>query len=188
MCSARVMASCSFPLLPGGFDKLRDRSIIAASASSIRCSNLLGSDSRTARRGRAFPNLARHNAKQGVIGVVPMSRAHIDLHARTYDRFELFSVFAPRQVALGVISANMGCKLLVALQLEDAHHLIERCASGPTRGFEPPATFGTAKAPKTLLLNPHQLPAHGRLCRRAPTLSDPMPSARRQGTKRSGSP
>ncbi len=28
-------------------------------------------------------------------------------------------------LALGVLTANMGCKLLVALQLEVAHHLIE---------------------------------------------------------------
>jgi hypothetical protein len=27
-------------------------------------------------------------------------------------------------------------------------------------GFEPPATFGATKTPKTLLLNPYQLPAH----------------------------
>jgi hypothetical protein len=64
------------------------------------------------------------------------------------------------RLALGVISADMERKLLVALQLDDAHHLIERCASGPTRGFEPPATFGTTKTPETLLVNPHQLPAH----------------------------
>ena len=70
----------------------------------------------------------------------------------------------------------MGCKLLVAPQLEDAHQLIERCGSGHTRGFEPPATFGTTKTPKTLLFNPHQCPAHGRLCRRAPTLPEHMPA------------
>jgi hypothetical protein len=58
----------------------------------------------------------------------------------------------------------MGCKLLVALQLEDVHHFIEGCAGERTRGFEPPATFGTTKAPKAPLFNPHQLPAHGRLC------------------------
>ena len=71
-----------------------------------------------------------------------------------------------------VIGANMHCKRFVALQLEVAHHFIERCAGGPTGGFEPPATFGATKTPKTLLVNPYQLPAHGRLCRCAPTLSD----------------
>ena len=50
MCRARAIASCSFPLLAGDFDKLRDRSRIAASASSIRCSNLLRSDSMMAAR------------------------------------------------------------------------------------------------------------------------------------------
>jgi len=59
----------------------------------------------------------------------------------------------------------MRCKLFVALQLEVAHHFIERCAGGRTRRFEPPATFGATKTPKTPLLNPYQLPAHGRLCR-----------------------
>ena len=63
----------------------------------------------------------------------------------------------------------MGCKFFVALQLEVAHHFIERCAGGRARRFEPPATFGATKTPKTLLLNPYQLPAHGCLCRCAPT-------------------
>jgi hypothetical protein len=68
-----------------------------------------------------------------------------------------------------VIGANMGCKLFVALELEVAHHFIERFAGGRTRGFEPPATFGATKTLKTLLLNPYQLPAHCRLYRHAPT-------------------
>jgi hypothetical protein len=72
----------------------------------------------------------------------------------------------------------MRCKLFVALQLEVAHHFVERCASGRIRGFEPPATFGTPKTPKTLLFNPHQFPAHGCPYCCAPTLSDRMPSAR----------
>jgi len=62
----------------------------------------------------------------------------------------------------------MGCKLFVALQLDVAHQFIERFAGGRTRGFEPPATFGATKTPKALLLNPYQVPAHGRLCRCAP--------------------
>ncbi len=72
----------------------------------------------------------------------------------------------------------MQCKLFVSLQLEVAHHFIERCASGCTRGFEPPATFGATKASKTLLFNPHQFPIHGRLCRCAPRLSDRIASIR----------
>jgi hypothetical protein len=79
-------------------------------------------------------------------------------------------------LALGVLTANMQCKLFVSLQLEVSHHVIERRASGCTRGFEPPATFGATKPSKALLFNPHQFPTHGRLCRRAPTLSDRMPS------------
>ncbi|MGA7358818.1 MAG: hypothetical protein WBW70_08185, partial [Candidatus Sulfotelmatobacter sp.] len=73
----------------------------------------------------------------------------------------------PAPCALGswVIGANMGCKLFVALQLEVAHHFIERRADGRARGFEPPATFGATKTPETLLLNPYQLPVHGRLYR-----------------------
>src|SRR5208282_171910 len=141
MCSARVITPCSFSSLPGDFFKLRDRSRIAASASSIRCSNLLRSSSRSA---------ARQSFSQSW-------------------HFELFSVFAPRFLGCWVIGANMGRKLFVALQLEVAHHLIERCARGRTGRFEPPATFGTTKTPKILLLNPYQLPAHGRLCRCALT-------------------
>jgi hypothetical protein len=55
----------------------------------------------------------------------------------------------------------MGCELLVALQLEVKHHFIEGRAGGHSRRFETPATFGTTKAPKTLLVNPYQVPAHG---------------------------
>ena len=84
-------------------------------------------------------------------------------------RFELFRVCA---LGSWVIGANMQCKLFVALHLEVAHHFIERCASGHTRGLEPPATFRTPKTPKTLLFDPHQFSAHGRLCSCAPTFSD----------------
>jgi len=59
-------------------------------------------------------------------------------------------------------------EFLVALQLEVAHHLIERSAAGRTRRLEPPATFGATKTPKTLLLNPYQLPAHGERILQAP--------------------
>jgi hypothetical protein len=65
--------------------------------------------------------------------------------------------------ALGswVLGADMQCKLFVALQLEVAHHFIERCAGERTGLFELPPTDGATKTPKTLLLNPHQLPDHG---------------------------
>jgi hypothetical protein len=62
----------------------------------------------------------------------------------------------------------MGCKLFVALQLEVVHHFIERFASGRARRVEDPGTFGATKTSKTLLFNPHQFAAQGRLCRCAP--------------------
>jgi hypothetical protein len=64
-----------------------------------------------------------------------------------------------------VIGANVGFKLFVALQLEVAHHFMERFAFRGTGGFEPPSTFGATKTLKTLPLNPYQLPAHGCLYR-----------------------
>src|ERR1700730_18553246 len=54
----------------------------------------------------------------------------------------------------------MECKLFVTLQLEVAHHFIERSAGERARRFEPPATFGATKTPKMLSLNPYQLPPH----------------------------
>jgi hypothetical protein len=54
-------------------------------------------------------------------------------------------------------------ELFVALQLEVAHHIIERYAGRRRRKVEPPATFGATKTEKTLLLNPYQLPAHVRV-------------------------
>jgi hypothetical protein len=65
-------------------------------------------------------------------------------------------------------------KFSVALQLEVAHHFVERCAGERARRFEPPATFGATKTLKTLLLNPHQLSTHSCLSRCAPTSSDRM--------------
>jgi hypothetical protein len=59
----------------------------------------------------------------------------------------------------------MQCKFLVALKLEVTHHFIERRAAGRTGGLKPPATFGATKAPKTFLINPYKVPAHGCICR-----------------------
>jgi hypothetical protein len=58
------------------------------------------------------------------------------------------------RLALGVISANMGGKLFVAVQLEVVHHFIERHAGWPAGGFEPPATFGTTKNPENAVVQP----------------------------------
>jgi len=85
----------------------------------------------------------------------------------TESEFVLFGV--------GVIGANVGCKLSVALQFEVAHHFVERCTGGWTRRVEPPGTFRATKTPKPLLLNPYQLPAHGFQCRCAQSLSDRVP-------------
>jgi hypothetical protein len=97
-------------------------------------------------------------------------------------RFESFGV-----CALGscVIGANMQCKLFVALQLEVAHHFIERCSGRCSSRSEAPATFRATKTPKPLLLNPYQLPVHGLLSRCALTLSDCMPGSRLASRKRS---
>jgi hypothetical protein len=74
----------------------------------------------------------------------------------------------------------MQCKFSVALQLEVAHHFVERCAGERARRFEPPATFGATKTLKTLLLNPHQLSTHSCLCRCAQRRLTRMPSTRLQ--------
>ena len=68
----------------------------------------------------------------------------------------------------GVMGAKVGCKFPVALQFEVALHFIEGFADGHTGRFESPVTFGATKTPKTLLINPYQLPAHDRLFRCAP--------------------
>jgi len=93
----------------------------------------------------------------------------IQAQSREAPAQQVLGLVLPDFFGFGVIGANMGSKLFVALQLEVAHHFIERCAGGRARRFEPPATFRATKTPKTLLLNPYQLPAHGRLCRCAPT-------------------
>jgi hypothetical protein len=67
-------------------------------------------------------------------------------------KFELNCVFCAH--GSRVIGANMRYKLFVALQLEVAHHFIERFAGGRTSGLEPPTTFGATKTLKTLFLNP----------------------------------
>jgi hypothetical protein len=69
----------------------------------------------------------------------------------------------------GVIGANMGRKLFVELQPEAELHFLERCAGGRIRRFEPPATFGATKPPKTRVLHPYHLPPHGHLGRSTPT-------------------
>jgi hypothetical protein len=93
---------------------------------------------------------------QGIAGNPARKAAYLD--PMVVVRFELSRV---RALGSWVIGANMQGKLFVALQLEVAHHFIERCAGWRTRSLEAPTTFGATKTPKTLLLNPYQLPAHG---------------------------
>jgi hypothetical protein len=85
------------------------------------------------------------------------------------------NVFAAPVLCSGVIGADMQRELFVALQLEGAHHFIERLTRGRTGRLEPPPALGATKTAKTLLLNPYQLSTHGRLCCCAPTSSDGIP-------------
>jgi hypothetical protein len=73
-------------------------------------------------------------------------------------------------MASWVIGANVKGKRFVALQLEVAHHFIERWAGRRARRLEPPATFRTAKTAKMRLIDPHELPIHPPISPR-PTLS-----------------
>jgi hypothetical protein len=116
----------------------------------------------------------RVHRSESEVGSFPARKA-VSVDPMVVVRFELVGVCA---LDSRVIGANVRGKLFVALQLEVAHHLIERCAGERTGSLEPPVTLGATETPKTLFLNPYQLPAHGLLCRCAPTLSDRMPSTR----------
>jgi len=101
---------------------------------------------------KLFPILLGITGRTGMTSVVimKMNRAHLDLRATAYNSLNDPSFLLLVPSALWVIGANMQCKFFVALQLEVAHHFIERCARGRTRRLEPPAAFGAAKAPETL--------------------------------------
>ena len=107
------------------------------------------------------------NKIQKDAGVAASALGGAEVGQATYSEFA--------RLATGVIGANVGCKLLVALQFEIAHHFVERCTGRWTRRVELPSTFRATKTPKPLLLNPYQLPAHGFHGRCAPSLSDRMP-------------
>ena len=51
----------------------------------------------------------------------------------------------------------MGCKLLVALRLEDLLHLGERFATECIRRAEYPDTFGATPTLKTVMFDPYEL-------------------------------
>jgi len=57
----------------------------------------------------------------------------------------------------GVFSANMGVKLLVALQLEAPHHFIKGIARGRSRGIEHPCAGGAPVTAKTAFFYPNEL-------------------------------
>ncbi len=110
--------------------------------------------------GLALFQLERNGALFGVQGAV---------RSKTLDTADIVRDAWLRKLSWilvgSVIGANVGFKLFVALQLEVAHHFMERFAFRGTGGFEPPSTFGATKTLKTLPLNPYQLPAHGCLYR-----------------------
>jgi hypothetical protein len=51
----------------------------------------------------------------------------------------------------------MGCKRLVALQLEVPHHFIKGIACGRARRVEHPGAFGAAPTPETVFVDPNEL-------------------------------
>jgi hypothetical protein len=76
----------------------------------------------------------------------------------------------------------MQFELFVSLQLEVAHHFIESRAGERSRRLEPPTTFGATKTPKTLLVNPYQVPGHG--TKRSPFVAVSLPDYRRRPSPR----
>jgi hypothetical protein len=67
-----------------------------------------------------------------------------------------FLVFRSR-----VFSANMGCKIFIALLLVVLLHFIERSADGWSRRIEHPCAFRATPPPKTPFFEPYQFAAHG---------------------------
>jgi hypothetical protein len=113
--------------------------------------------------------LSEHRLFTAIIGSPPTkTRPSATGITIGYDSVRCTGGYLP--APFGVIGANMGCKLFVALQLEVSHHFIERCAGGSTRRFKPPATFGATKTQKMLLLNPYQRSVHGRPLRESATV------------------
>lgn len=51
----------------------------------------------------------------------------------------------------------MGCKRLVAPQLEVPHHFIKGIARGRARRVEHPGAFGAAPTPKTVFFDPNEI-------------------------------
>jgi hypothetical protein len=56
-----------------------------------------------------------------------------------------------------MLGANMGSKLVVALQLEVLHHFIKGIARGRAGGLEDPGACGATETSKTTFLDPYEL-------------------------------
>jgi len=59
-----------------------------------------------------------------------------------------------------MLSAQMRCKLAVALPLVVLLHFFYRVAGRHTRRVELPCAFGTSPTPEALFFNPHDLSTH----------------------------
>jgi hypothetical protein len=59
-----------------------------------------------------------------------------------------------------VIRTDMGCKRLVALQLEIAHHLIESFSIWRTRRLKPPSALRATKTVEATFFNPYNRAGH----------------------------
>jgi hypothetical protein len=60
-------------------------------------------------------------------------------------------------LAIGVFGANVGSKLVVALQLEVPHHSIKGIARGRAGGLEDPGACGATETLKTAFFDPYEL-------------------------------
>ena len=81
-------------------------------------------------------------------------------HAGEAERLNYSAYRADRS---RVIGANMGGKLLVALELKVLHHFIERVTRGRSRRFKPPGAFGATKTMKTAFFDPDELASRSHL-------------------------
>ena len=61
---------------------------------------------------------------------------------------------------MGMVGANMGGELIVALQLEVPHHFVKGFADGRAGGLEHPGTFGATKTSKTHSVDPYNSAGH----------------------------
>ena len=60
-------------------------------------------------------------------------------------------------LAIGVFGANVGSKLVVALQLEVPHHSLKGIARGRAGGLEDPGACGATETLKTAFFDPYEL-------------------------------